>query len=106
MSRRSGLTIALSGRDETTLEPLLAFIARYIAKPRYMELLIQVSHRLLDLYQSALGQSNAIDELFLKLQRQIHTEMRFHRQAMHVIGSLDCIINAAGVVHSKSSDEC
>lgn len=105
LCRRGGLTIALSGRDETTLEQLLSFIARYITMPRYMELLIQVSHRLLDLYQSILGQSNAIDELFLKLQRQVHSEMKFHRQAMQVLGSLDCIINAAGMSPSKESRE-
>ena len=36
--RRSGLTIALSDRDETTLEPLLSFTARYVSHPRYAKL--------------------------------------------------------------------
>lgn len=39
---RAGLRIALSGRDEVTLEPLVAFVAKYITHPRYASLLIDV----------------------------------------------------------------
>ena len=42
---RDGLTLALSGRDETTLEPLVAFIAKYITHPRYAALLIGITDR-------------------------------------------------------------
>ncbi len=99
--RRSGLTIALSDRDETTLEPLLSFTARYVSHPRYAKLILQVVHRMMDLYAGVLGKSDAIDELFLKLQRQVKAEVAFQRLAMKVVGSLDGII-AANVIKDSS----
>ena len=99
---RSGLTIALSGRDEIALEPLLSFIARYVAHPRYSPLLVQISHKLLDIYSGVLGRSDGIDELFFKLQRQVRTETNFQKQIMRALGSVDCIIQAS--VASSSSN--
>ena len=99
LSRRNGLTIALSGRDEVTLEPLLSFAARYISNPRYCKLIVQVTENILDLYACVLGHSDAIDELFLKLQRQVKSEVMFQRDVMSVLGSLDGIIQTA--LHNK-----
>ncbi len=92
---RSGLAIAISGRDETGLEPLLSFIARYIAHPRYSPLLVQVAQKLLDVYAPVLGRSDGIDELFFKLQRQVKLELSFQREIMRALGSLDCVIQAS-----------
>jgi U3 small nucleolar RNA-associated protein 15 len=101
LSRRSGLTIALSGRDEVTLEPILAFIARYITQPRFTRLIIQVAHRILDLYSSILGHSDVIDEIFLKLKNNIKSEMVFHRSIMSVMGSLEGIISNSEINQSS-----
>jgi UTP15 C terminal len=60
--------------DESTLEPLLSFAARYVSHPRYASLIVAVTHKVLDLYASVLGQSDSIDELFLKLHRQVSQE--------------------------------
>jgi len=95
LSRRSGLKIALAGRDESTLEPLISFAARYVSNPRYARLIIQVVEIILDLYGSVLGHSEAIDELFLKLHKQVKSELEFQRQTMTVIGQLDGIVNAS-----------
>jgi U3 small nucleolar RNA-associated protein 15 len=95
LSRRSGLAIALAGRDEATLEPLLSFAARYVSHPRYARLIVLVAHKVLDLYGGVLGHSDAIDELFLKLHKQVKAEVGFQRQIMQVMGSLDAIVNSA-----------
>ena len=95
LGRRNGLTIALTGRDEVTLEPLLAFCARYISNPRYAMLIVQVMERILDLYSTVLGQSDAIDELFLKLRKQVKLEYSFHKEIIKVLGSLDGVINSS-----------
>ncbi len=92
---RSGLTIAISGRDEQSLEPMLSFMARYIAHPRYSPLLTQVAQKLLDIYSPVLGRSDGIDELFFKLQRQVRSEITFQKEIMKVLGSLDCVIQAS-----------
>lgn len=105
---RSGITIALSGRDEAALEPLLSFIARYVAHPRYSPLLVQIAHKLLDIYSGVLGRSDGIDELFFKLQRQVRSETTFQKQIMRALGSVDCVIQAsiaASSSHDSSSEQ-
>lgn len=95
LCRRNGLTIALSGRDETSLEPLLSFTAKYISHARYNDLVIQVAHRLVDMYSCVVGQSDRIDELFMKLHHHVTSEMTFQKDVKRVIGAVDCIINVA-----------
>jgi U3 small nucleolar RNA-associated protein 15 len=72
---RGGLLIALGGRDETTLEPLLVFLVNYVAAPQYSALLITVCRSVIDLYASSLGRSMRVDELFFKLQTRLHREI-------------------------------
>lgn len=95
LCRRNGLSIALSGRDETSLEPIVSFSARYVNHPKYNKLVIQVVQKMLDLYASVLGHSDAIDELFMKLHKQVRAEVGFQRQILRVMGSLDGIISTA-----------
>ncbi len=47
---RDALNVALSGRDETTLEPLVAFIAKYITHPRHAALLINLTDRVFGMH--------------------------------------------------------
>lgn len=95
LTRRNGLIIALSSRDELTLEPILSFVTRYVNNPRYAKLLILVTHSILDVYSSMLGHSESIDELFLKLRKQVHLEVGFQKQLLKCCGLLDGIINAS-----------
>jgi len=48
--QRNGLRIALNGRDQQTLQPLVAFLARQITRPPYAGVLIGVANLLLDMY--------------------------------------------------------
>ena len=95
LCRRDGFTIALSGRDEESLEPIVSFCARYVTNPKYSKLIVSVVHKVLDLYAGKLGHSEAIDELFFKLQKQVKSETVFQRQIMRVLGSLDGIISVS-----------
>lgn len=95
LSRRNGLVLALSGRDESTLEPLLSFASKFVTNSRYCKLIIRVAHHIVDMYASVLGRSDAIDELFLKLQRQVKGELDFQRELMPIRGVLDCIISSS-----------
>jgi U3 small nucleolar RNA-associated protein 15 len=91
--QRNGLGIAVAGRDEGTLEPLLSFTAKYISNPRYASLITQVAHHILDAYGSIIGHSDSIDELFLKLRRHVKKEVTFQHQANFVMGYLNCIVS-------------
>merc|ERR1711991_950622 len=72
---RGTLQIALSGRDEDTLEPLLRFMVKYICVPKYSTILIDVCQVIFDLYTTVLGQSITIDELFFQIKNQVEREI-------------------------------
>ena len=100
LCRRSGLSIALSGRDEASVEPILSFCARFVNHPKYCRVVVQVVHKLLDIYAGSLGGHSdgaVMDDLFCKLHRQVAAELQFQRQVTRVMGSLDGIISAAAV---------
>ena len=93
--RPNGLTIALSNRDEESLEPLLAFTARYIARPRYSALLIGVANHLLDIYGDVAGESETMDELLNKLKNQVSTEVKTQMLLWRLVGQLDSVLTEA-----------
>jgi U3 small nucleolar RNA-associated protein 15 len=95
LGKRRGLTIALSNRDEESLEPILSFTARYISRPRFAALLIGVADKLIDIYGDVAGQSEMIDELFEKLKKQVKDESRAQKLLFRVVGQLDAILTAA-----------
>jgi U3 small nucleolar RNA-associated protein 15 len=92
LGKRRGLTIALSNRDEESLEPILSFTVRYICRPRFSALLIGVANKLIDIYGVVAGQSETIDELFVKLKKQVSAECKMQKALMHVVGQLDAIM--------------
>ena len=79
--QRNGLRIALQGRDQHTLEPVVAFLVRQITSPPFAAVLIGVANLLLDMYAPVLGKSAAIDELFVKLRNTLEAEMRLQARA-------------------------
>jgi len=95
LGKRRGLTIALSNRDEETLEPILSFTVRYITRPQFSSLLIGVAHKLCDIYGDVAGQSETIDELFDKLRNQVSSECRVQKSLLRIVGQLDAIMSMA-----------
>lgn len=92
LSKRRALTSALSGRDEETLEPILAFTVRYISDPKYSPTLIGVSRELCRIYQRVIGQSAIIDELFQKLKNHVSREIKVQKGLNKLIGSIDMVL--------------
>ena len=92
LMHRGGLQIALSARDETTLEPLLVFLVNFCTIPQYCSLLSTVSMAVIDMYASSLGRSVRIDELFFKLQTRLHREIELQKQMLSLMGALDFIV--------------
>ncbi len=102
LGRRKGLVIALSNRDEESLEPLLAFTASFISNPKYTPLLIGVANQLCDIYANVLGQSDSIDEYFEKLHVRVRNECRTQSTLNQLIGQIDAVMYAAEM---DSNDE-
>lgn len=46
-TKKQGLRIALTGRDEAGLEPLMAFLARYVTHPDFADTLSDAAHMVL-----------------------------------------------------------
>ncbi|TDH72813.1 uncharacterized protein CCR75_005253 [Bremia lactucae] len=100
---RVGLKRALGGRDEESLEPLLAFLIKYVTDPKYALLLIHVCTLVCDLYAPKLSQSILIDGLFVKLCEKLNEELRMQKQVLSVVGMMDTLMAAQSNV--KMGDE-
>ena len=72
---RDGVRMALSGRDEDALVPILKFLCKHITDSLYTALLTDTSMTVLDLYTVIIGRSATVDELLMKLRERIHEQV-------------------------------
>ena len=99
---RNGLKIALSKRDENTLEPLITFLINTIPNPLHTKILVEVMSQLLDLYASELGKSVVFDEMFFKMQKRLEKEIQLNKSMQQLLGQIDLIIGSADCARSKT----
>ncbi|CDZ98815.1 Conserved WD40 repeat-containing protein [Phaffia rhodozyma] len=98
LSARDGLRIALSGRDDISLEPVLRFLLRNITDTRFSAIAAQVTIVVLDLYAPVMGQSPLIDDLFVRLQKKVAEELKVQRDVvLGLKGMVDMLISNAMV---------
>eukprot|EP00753_Platysulcus_tardus_P020885 PLAT8452.3.p1 GENE.PLAT8452.3~~PLAT8452.3.p1 ORF type:complete len:540 (+),score=230.78 PLAT8452.3:21-1640(+) len=100
---RDGLSIALSGRSDAQLEPVLAFLVRYCTRPEYSGLLLRVASSVTSLYARVVGRSKAVDALFLSLKARVDEEIAAQQQLMQLIGQLDLLVSASSTMAAASS---
>ncbi|KAJ1725659.1 U3 small nucleolar RNA-associated protein [Coemansia erecta] len=100
---RDGLTTALSGRDELSLDPVLRFVVKYIDNPRYTQLLIKVADAILDIYGDLLSSSTQIGELLVRLRTKVRVELRLHQDLTMLLGSMEMLMSACEVNHMRAS---
>lgn len=97
LGKRRGLNIALSNRDEESLEAILSFTIRFIDDPKYSTYLIGVAHILCDVYGSLMGQSSMVDELFSKLRNKVTNECSAQRMLLRLLGQIDFVMTTAEI---------
>jgi len=95
LERRGGLDIAIGGRNEITLQPILKFLAKHLALPVYTPFLINVTHRILDIYGQIVGQSAIIDKLFARLKAELDKEIQLQQKLLELLGSLDLLMTSS-----------
>lgn len=95
LARRDGLSIALSGRNEGELYPLLRYLSRSMTLPRFAPLLLGVCSSVVDIYGSTLPQSPPTRALFRVLKVKLDREVQFQKGAFRLLGMLDTILTAA-----------
>ncbi|KAG6868516.1 hypothetical protein C0993_001617 [Termitomyces sp. T159_Od127] len=98
---RDGLKTALSGRDDVLLEPVLRLLVKYVADPRFGEMVCNIASMVIEMYSPILGQSPLIDTLFLRLQKKVAAEIRFQRELVKTKGAL-AMIFASSVAINES----
>nr|GAT59459.1 Trp-Asp repeats containing protein [Mycena chlorophos] len=94
---RDGLRIALAGRDDVLLEPVLRLLVKYVADPRFGEMACDVAGIVIEMYTPVLGQSPLIDSLFLRLRKKVLAELRFQKEVVKTKGALDMLIASASL---------
>ena len=95
LRHRSALRVALQGRDETTLGPLLRWVIRHINDPRHVKLLADVALHVLELYGDQLGgddrSDGSIDGLVAALHRKVRHAFEMAKMAEVTAGMLDFV---------------
>jgi U3 small nucleolar RNA-associated protein 15 len=97
LGKRRGLTIALSNRDEESLDAILSFTIRFVDNPLYTPHLMGVAHILCDIYGSLRGQSAVVDELFAKLREKVANECSVQRMLLRLLGQIDFVMTTAEI---------
>ena len=113
LARRDGLHIALSGLTEDELYPLLLFLSRSLAQPRFTPLLLDVCNivtgllRIIlctccrspshpsDIYGCMLSRSKTTMALFKVLRVKIAREIQFQKHAFQLLGSINTLLTAS-----------
>lgn len=112
---RDGLRIALSGRDDVLLEPVLRLLVKYITDPRFGEMVCDIAGMVIGMYLDSLrcirlmpfqemygpilGQSPLIDSLFLRLQKKATAELRFQKELVKTKGALNMVFSLMVPLH-------
>ncbi|KAJ3054425.1 snoRNA-binding rRNA-processing protein [Rhizophlyctis rosea] len=88
---RSALRIALAGRDDRSLEPIITFLMRRFDDPRWSSILLDVTNVVLDLYENVLTRSPLTRDTVMKLRQRVIREVNAQEQLQTVLGLLDAI---------------
>merc|ERR1711971_56356 len=95
LGRRQGLKIALSNRDEESLETVLSFVHSFVCMPRYTPVIVGVINILCDIYGCVLGQSETIDEFFHKIKVKVRHECVTMKKMSNLLGQINTIMYVA-----------
>ncbi|CAG7717369.1 unnamed protein product [Allacma fusca] len=91
--RRDGLKKALAGRTGKSVNKVLRFLIRHLRRPRFMRVLLHVSHVFIDLLAEKAGEDQRVDQLLLQLCDEVNKEILYMTELMEVQGSLEMIIS-------------
>ena len=94
LRHRSAMRVALSGRDDVALQPIIKWLCVYITNPQYVNICVEVGLLVLDLYASHIGESPQIDALINQLHKRVRVEVERAQQAWQTEGMLGMLMEA------------
>lgn len=92
LRHRSAMRTALSGRDDISLQPIFKWTCKYIRKPAYVKVCVDLGTLILELYSSHLCESPQIDALMAKLHKIVRKEVGTAQEAWQTKGMLGMLI--------------
>ena len=93
LRHRSAMRMALSNRDDVSLQPILMWVCKFVTDPRYVPMCVDVGILIMDLYSSQMGQSPEIDVLMKRLHQRARQEVERAHQAWRTNGMLGMLNN-------------
>lgn len=91
----NALNIAIAGRDEMSLLPVLKFISKSIQNPEFCHISLEVFSEILTTYGSKIGQSPEIDECLSIILSKMEREIKIAKQMSQVSGQLEMICSSS-----------
>ena len=88
---RGGLVVAISGRDEDGVRPLLAWLLNYVSHPAYSGLVLDVMGAVLRVYGGVVGESVVVDDWLRRVQGKVGEEVRVMEAMMAMRGGMELI---------------
>lgn len=95
LRHRGCLDMAISGKDDAALLPILRFVGKYATDPRFSGTLLDVAEQVTSKYARALGQSPLVDRAFRTLQDRIVDEVVVQRELQALLGIMDTLLASA-----------
>lgn len=89
------LAIALSGRDEHTLLPILKFISKTIQDPEFCHISMEVFASVIDIYGGNVGQSAKVDAQFRAISHKMKSEINVASMLSKMHGQLGMICSSS-----------
>ena len=93
---RSALRTALQGRTATRLVPVLKWLEKNVADPRFVKLTTDVSLVLLDVYGEHLGESREVDHAIERLHEGVRMGAEVAQMCWSTVGMLDLLEAGVG----------
>ena len=88
---RSALRASLEGRDESTMQPILLWVYDNISNPGFVQICVEVSMNILDLYSKHLGLSMLMARAVEKLHKKVQEEVERTHEATMTKGMLELL---------------
>jgi len=93
--QRDGLRIALSGRDEEALGPIVDFIGKYLDNPLHTPFLLSVLDDILDIYGPVIESGSLVARQLRNLRQRLSEEIKTQQSFLPLLGALEFLVNAS-----------
>lgn len=95
LRHRSAVRTALEGRDERSVQPVLAWVAAHVVDPRYVSVCVEVGIHVIELYAEYAGGSAELAHGFKTLRKRVLGEVEKAKAACETSGMVDGLILGA-----------